>query len=145
MVKKTKAPTTVNSLTALIDGLNVKEEPPKDDSVDSLLGKIKKLKVTPGKKVFKKSRKSGSKVSSSTGRVKMDVSNTGKFKKIKVRLPRRKRSTRNADETLSSALDKLALGTKKKEKEDVPKVRKRKEEKDVLKQKETNHIISNTL
>ena len=31
-----------------MDGLNVKE-PPKDDSVDSLLGKIKKLKVTPGK------------------------------------------------------------------------------------------------
>ena len=129
MVKKTKAPTTVNSLTALIDGLNVKEEPPKDDSVDSLLGKIKKLKVTPGKKVFKKSRKSGSKVSSSTGRVKMDVSNTGKFKKIKVRLPRRKRSTRNADETLSSALDKLALGTKKKRKRRRSKSKKKKRRK----------------
>ena len=128
MVKKTKAPTTVNSLTALIDGLNVKEEPPKDDSVDSLLGKIKKLKVTPGKKVFKKSRKSGSKVSSSTGRVKMDVSNTGKFKK-KVRLPRRTRSTRNADETLSSALDKLALGTKKKRKRRRSKSKKKKRRK----------------
>ena len=129
MVKKTKAP-TVNSLTALMDGLNVKEEPPKDDSVDSLLGKIKKLKVTPGKKVFKKSRKSGSKVSSSTGRVKMDVSNTGKFKKIKVRLPRRRtRSTRNADETLSSALDKLALGTKKKRKRRRSKSKKKKRRK----------------
>ena len=128
MVKKTKAP-TVNSLTALINGLNVKEEPPKDDSVDSLLGKIKKLKVTPGKKVFKKPRKSGSKVSSSTGRVKMDVSNTGKVKK-KVRLPRRRtRSTRNADETLSSALDKLGLGTKKKRKRRRSKSKKKKRRK----------------
>lgn len=126
MVKKTKAP-TVNSLTALMDGLNVKE-PPKDDSVDSLLGKIKKLKVTPGKKVFKKPRKSGSKVSSSTGRVKMDVSNTGKVKK-KVRLPRRTRSTRNADETLSSALDKLGLGTKKKRKKRRSKSKKNKRRK----------------
>ena len=126
MVKKTKAP-TVNSLTALMDGLNVKE-PPKDDSVDSLLGKIKKLKVTPGKKVFKKPRKSGSKVSSSTGRVKMDVSNTGKVKK-KVRLPRRTRSTRNADEKLSSALDKLGLGNKKKRKKRRSKSKKNKRRK----------------
>ena len=47
---------SVNSLTALMDGLKVKE-PPKDDSVDSLLDKIKKLKVTPGKKGFKKPEK----------------------------------------------------------------------------------------
>ena len=120
---------SVNSLTALMDDLKFKEEPPKDDSVDSLLGKIKKLKVTPGKKVFKKPRKSGIRVSSSTGRVKMDISNTGKVNKKKVRLPRRTRSTRNADETLSSALDKLGLGTKKKRKKRRSKSKKKKRRK----------------
>lgn len=119
---------SVNSLTALMDGLKVKEEQLKDDSVDSLLSKIKNLKVTTGKTVFKKPRKSRISVSSSTGRVKMDISNTGKVKK-KVKLPRRTLSSRNADETLSNALGKLGLGTKKKRKRRRSKSKKKKRRK----------------
>ena len=119
---------SVNSLTALMDGLNVKEEQSNDDSVDSLLGKIKDLKVTTGKTGFKKPRKSKISVSSKTGRVKMDISNTGKAKK-KVKLPRRTLSSRNADETLSNALGKLGLGTKKKRKRRRSKSKKKKRRK----------------
>ena len=131
---------SVNSLTALIDGLKVNAEPeqpkkktPKKDPTDLLLGNLKKLDLT-DKKQFKqprssRSKKSGISVSSSTGRVKMDISNTGKVNKKKVRLPRRTRSTRNADETLSSALDKLGLGTKKKRKKRRSKSKKKKRRK----------------
>ena len=47
----------------------------------------------------------------------MDISNTGKVNKKKVRLPRGKqRITRHTEDTLSKAFDKLGLGTKKKRK-----------------------------
>ena len=115
--KKSKAP-TVTSLTALINGLNVNAEPeqPKKDPTDLLLRNMKKLKVT-DKKQFKQPRSSGSK-KSGIRISKMDVSNTGKVKKTKVRLPRGKqRITRHTEDTLSTLFsDKLGLGTKKKRK-----------------------------
>ena len=59
----------------------------------------------------------------------MDVSNTGKVKKTKVRVPRRTLSTRNAEKTLSEALNKLAVGTKKKRKKRRSKSKKKKRRK----------------
>ena len=112
-----------------------KEEPPNDESVYSLLDEMKKLKVTPGKSGFKKSRKSGINVSSSTGRVKMDISNTG-IKKKNVRQQQRlqkhrlQKITRHTEKTLASLFsDKLGVGTKKKRKKRRSKRKKKKRRK----------------
>ena len=126
---------SVNSLTALMDGLNVnaepeqpKKKPPKKDPTDLLLYNLKNLNLT-DKKQFKQPRTSSSK-KLGTKKPKYSRMDVEKAKKV---FKRRTLSARNADDKLSEALDKLGLGNKKKEKKDVPKVR-NKEEKDVLKQ-----------
>ena len=104
--KKSKAP-TVTSLTALMDGLNVNAEPeqPKKDPTDLLLRNMKKLKVTDKKQSrISRSKKLGTKKPKYS---RMDV------EKAKQVFRRRTLSTRNADKTLSEALNKLGLGTKK--------------------------------
>ena len=107
--KKSKAP-TVTSLTALIDSLNFNAEPeqPKKDPTDLLLRNMKKLKVTDKKQSrISRSKKLGTKKPKYS---RMDV------EKAKQVFRRRTLSTRNADKTLSEALNKLGLGTKKKRK-----------------------------
>ena len=118
MVKRAKQ-ATVNSLAAFMDGLNVNDEPehPKNNSVDSLLGDLKKLKVTPGtgKTGFKKAKKSETKKSESkkSGIPKYHRMPEDKRKKV---FKRRTLSARNAGDKLSEAMKKLGLGTKKKRK-----------------------------
>ena len=107
--KKSKAP-TVTSLTAFMDGLNVNAEPeqPKKDPTDLLLRNMKKLKVTDKKQSrISRSKKLGTKKPKYS---RMDV------EKAKQVFRRRTLSTRNAEKTLSEALNKLAVGTKKKRK-----------------------------
>ena len=126
MVKGRRA--SVNSLTALMDGLNVnaepeqpKKKPSKKDPTDLLLSNLKKLNLT-DKKQFKqprtsRSKKSGTKKSEYS---RMDV------EKAKQVFKRRTLSARNADDKLSEALDKLGLGTKKKRKRRRSKSKKKK-------------------
>ena len=109
---------SVNSLTAMMDGLKVnaepeqpKKKPPKKDPTDLLLGNLKKLNLT-DKKQFKQPRTSRSKKS---GTKKPDYMRMDEEKAKKV-FRRRTLSARNADDKLSEALDKLGLGTKKKRK-----------------------------
>ena len=124
---------SVNSLTAFMDGLNVnaepeqhKKNPPKKDTTDLLLGNLKKLNLT-GNKPFKQPRKSGTK-KSGTKKPEYSRMDVEKAKQV-FRRRTRKLSARNADETLSSALDKLGLGTKKKRKRRRSKSKKKKRRK----------------
>ena len=119
---------SVNSLTALMDGLKVKEEPeqpkkkpPKKDSTYSLSRNMKNLNLT-GKKQssISRSKKLGTKKPKYS---RMDV------EKAKQVFRRRTLSTRNAEKTLSEALNKLAVGTKKKRKKRRSKSKKKKRRK----------------
>jgi hypothetical protein len=133
--KKSKAP-TVTSLTAFMDGLKVnaepeqhKKNPPKKGTTDLLLGNLKKLSLT-GNTQFKQPRKSGTKKSGTkkSGTKKPEYSRMD-VEKAKQVFRRRTLSTRNADDKLSEALDKLGLGTKKKRKRRRSKSKKKKRRK----------------
>jgi hypothetical protein len=117
--KKSKAP-TVNNLTASMYGLNFNVKPeqpkkktpkkktPKKDSTNSLSRNMKNLNLTDIKQSSISRRKNlGTKKPNYS---RMDV------EKAKQVFRRRTLSYRNADKTLSEALNKLGLGTKKKRK-----------------------------